>query len=118
MLKIIGKFYRFLWIGDDLDAIFDVMKLEISYNVYSNIYIHSLDGFDRVSCVMGAYQMKFLNKSLKDVMTSIMEFYRQQGNNHGISFRFYNQLQWYCLSLNRTKEECVLGSNGNDSKSY
>ena len=46
MLKIIGKFYRFLWIGDDLDAIFDVMKLEISYNVYSNIYIHSLDGFD------------------------------------------------------------------------
>lgn len=111
------KYHTYI-IGDDLNAIFEIIRTEMSYKLYSNIYVHSLEGFDRVSCVLGAYQMKYLNKTMKEVMNSVMEFYHKQGKTDGMNFRFYNQLQWYCLGLGRSTEECLFGNNGNDPKSY
>lgn len=90
----------------------------MSYRLNSMIVVHSIEGFDRVSFVMGAYQMKFLNYGLKDVMKEILGFYGKNKRTGGLGWRFYNGLQWYCLGLGRSAEECLIGAKGNEATSY
>jgi hypothetical protein len=60
VIKKFAKFYKYIFC-DNLQEIFEVINKEFSYHVYSNIYVHSYDGLDKVSYVLGAYKLKYRN---------------------------------------------------------
>ena len=90
----------------------------MSYQLKSIIYVHNMDGFDQVSEVLGIYKMKYLGTSLSDVVKEIFAFYDKSGKKDGLGSCYYNSLQWNCLMLGRTNDECLIGLNGNDVSSY
>lgn len=92
-----AKYHKYVRI-DNLESIFHAIDVEMGYkNVDSVILVHSMEVFDRVSYVMGVYQMKYQNKEFKDVMKEILMFYKKNKKDEGLSWRFYNGLQWFCL---------------------
>ena len=68
-----------------------------------------MNGFDGVNYVAAAYQMKYLGVQFKDAMRQIYEFYQEAGNTKGFPSSYYYGLQWYCLGLGSTPEQCLIG---------
>lgn len=89
----------------------------MSYKLNSNIYVHSEDGLDEVSYVLGAYLMKAQGESLENVMKQNLKLNKSHGKD-GMSSSMYWGLQWYCLKLGRSPEDCLLATDGNNVSSY
>lgn len=50
--------------------------------------------------------MTFKNAKMVDVVSENLNFMKEIRNY--IHFNSFNGLQWYCLSLGRTEEECLV----------
>jgi len=81
--------------------------LELSYNIKGYVYLHSSEGLDRVGYVAGAYKMKYLNATMTEVMRENLDILKPERDY--MRCTSYYGLQWYCLSLGRTGQECLVG---------
>jgi hypothetical protein len=59
---------------------------------------------DRTGYVAGAYRMKYLDKSLEEVMEENYEVLKGH-RNYMVSYP-ENGLQWFCFNLGRPQKEC------------
>lgn len=70
------------------------------------VYVHCSQGVDRAGYVAGAYKMTFKNATMAEVVRENLTFMKEIRNY--IHFNSFNGLQWYCLHLGRSEEECLV----------
>ena len=68
------------------------------------MYIHCAAGVDRTGYVAGAYKMKYLNATLKQVMDENLDVLK--GHRKYMIFNAEKGLEWFCFSLGRSQKEC------------
>ena len=92
------------WLGDNLDTRVDSLrqmlnngKSLIGASAPIVIYVHCVAGCDRTGELIGAYEMRYLDKSWNDVNSESVNFCDGQP----ISCENYRALQWYCHWLNQ-----------------
>lgn len=68
------------------------------------VFLHCQAGVDRTAYVAGSYRMKYLNKSLAEVMKENMDVLKGH-REYMISYP-ENGLQWFCYNLGRSQEQC------------
>ena len=61
--------------------------------------------------------MKSKGDSLETVMKDILKFYKSIGHKN-MGSTMYWALQWYCLKLGRTPDQCLLVTDGNNANNY
>ncbi len=71
------------------------------------IYFHCSAGIDRTGYLSAAYQMKHLNKPLKECYEENLAVMSKLRDH--MHFNTFNGLKWYCLSLGRNEKECMIG---------
>jgi hypothetical protein len=71
------------------------------------VYVHDSEGFDQTGYVLGAYKMKYMKATMKEVMTENLQIIKEERQK--MKCNYYYGLQWYCLSLGRSDEECLIG---------
>ncbi len=67
------------------------------------VFMHCSAGMDRTGLVAGAYKMKYLGMSMKEVLAENAGF---GGHRKEMMFNALNGLKWYCLSI-RPREHCL-----------
>lgn len=103
--KIFTKYYDYLTF-DRINDVLEQLRKYMNSPVPTIVYIHCSAGIDRVGYISGAFQMKFKDKSFKEVVQENLAVMKEhRGHMH---FNTYNGLQWYCLSLQRSEKECLL----------
>ena len=89
------------WISfDRLNTLLSKLHSLLHNSQPTHIYVHCSAGVDRTGYVGGAYKMKYLNKSLTEVLQEnllVLSGYRSF-----MHFNTFNGLQWFCLSLGRS----------------
>ena len=91
---------------DQINGVLEQIRKNMNSPIKTIVYMHCSAGLDRVGYVSGAFKMKFMNESFKSVMEENLEILREfRGHMH---FNTYNGLQWFCLSLGRSEEECLI----------
>lgn len=91
---------------DRLDALLKELHEEIhgkKGGVPRVVFMHCSAGMDRTGLVAGAYKMKYLGWSMKEVLKENSGF---GGPRKEMMFNALNGLKWYCLGI-RPREQCL-----------
>jgi protein-tyrosine phosphatase len=72
-------------------------------------YFHCSHGIDRTGLVSGVYRMKYLKKSLKEVIDE-----NTQVGKRDMLWTTYSGLLWYCEHLQRDREGLDCGERGGE----
>lgn len=108
MVDFFAYFYeRFSY--DKLDGFLDRLHDAVLSKNHTVVYFHCSQGIDRTGLISGAYKMKYLSKSLRDIVKENVEI-----GQRDMQWNTYNGLLWFCEHLQRSRKGIDCGEKGGD----
>ena len=91
---------------DDTNGLIDYIVQSFNSPIPTTIYIHCSAGIDRTGFISGAYKMREFNAKFDQVLKENFEI--MKGLRGHMHFHTYQAMQWFCLHLGKSEEECML----------